>query len=67
MWSRRTGAIVAALSRRTEAISRGARKLARKQAIREGLIAAPKKNWRRFAKAPQRSRFALLLRQIAMR
>jgi hypothetical protein len=63
MWSRRTGAIVAALSRRTEAISRGARK----QAIREGLIAAPKKNWRRFAKAPQRSRFALLLRQIAMR
>jgi small subunit ribosomal protein S21 len=47
--------------------TRRARKLARKQAIRDGLIAAPKKNWHRFAKAPQRSRSAPLLRQIAMR
>jgi hypothetical protein len=36
--------------------ARRARKLARKQAIRDGLIAAPKKN--RFAKAPQHSRCA---------
>ncbi len=35
--------------------ARRARKLARKQAIREGLIAAPKKSKHRFAKAPQRS------------
>jgi small subunit ribosomal protein S21 len=52
---------------KSEAVRRR-RKLARsKQAIREGLIAAPKKSWRSFAKVPQRSRSAPLLRQIAMR
>ena len=37
---------------KSEAVRR-LRKLARKKAIREGLIAAPKKSWRRLAKAPQ--------------
>jgi small subunit ribosomal protein S21 len=47
--------------------ARRARKLARKQAIRDGLIAAPKKSWHRLAKAPQDCRCAPILRQIAMR
>ena len=46
---------------------RRARRLARKQAVREGLIAAPKESRHRFAKAPQRPRCAPILRPIAMR
>jgi len=52
-----------AVREKSEAVRR-LRKLARKQAVREGLIAAPKKSQHRFAEAPQRSRCPQILDRL---